>query len=43
MIDVGRYRDMTVDDENLVICNQNNFQHDTAVGAWKQRWVVLSK
>lgn len=43
MMDAGRIRAMTVSEENLVTCDQNNSQRYTALGAWKQCWAVLRK
>lgn len=42
-MDAGRFVEMTVDGENLAMYDGNDFQRDTAVGVWNQRWVVFRK
>lgn len=41
MMDVGRFSAITAGSKNLAVGDQNNFQRDTVLGAWKQRWAVL--
>lgn len=43
MVDVGRFSAAAVDGKKLPMYDRNNFQRDTAIGAWKRRWALLRK
>lgn len=43
MMDGGFSKAMAVSVEILVMQDQNKFQCDTALSAWKRRWAVLRK
>lgn len=43
MLDARRFSAIVVDGKYLVTYDRNSFQRDTAIGTWKQRWVVLRK
>lgn len=41
-MDVKLFNATVVDGKNLVVYDRGRFERDTAVGAWKRRWTVLS-
>lgn len=42
VMDVKRFDGVDVGGRNFVVHDWNCFQRDTALGAWKQYWAVLS-
>lgn len=43
LMDVNRFEAMAVDGKNLVMYDRCRFECDTALGAWRNRWAVLSQ
>lgn len=43
LVNVKRFDALDVDSKNLVIYDGSPFERDTAWGAWKTRWAMLSR